>query len=407
MARTSPAPIPLLFVMLMTVGCGRDDVPVSVGEVRFTERQLLGLSAERRELLAAMAGLGLAVARGELDRAGEPVVTARSRELLIRKLAAEVELRAAGIGDDVLEARYLTDPEYELTVRHLVLLSERWRPEAERAETRSRAEAALARVRGGEDLGDLAAELSEEPGAAGTRGLLRPGREGSWVPEFWQAASALEPGEVSEVVESQYGFHVLRLEDRTPVPFADARDRVVMAVAGMVGAEDAWQAFVDTATASVRLAPDAMDAWLEGQPPDSTALAVWEGGRLTVGEFDRHVAAQVRGAALRMRSDGELLRTAVAGAAREMALAARAAELGIAVTESEREGFAREWRDEAGRWAAALGFREGLSSEAVAELALSGLGSTQQGVAIVREEVVTRSPLFRAAYPTRVDGAGG
>src|SRR5690606_13003901 len=62
----------------------------------------------------------------------------------------------------------------------------------------------------------------EEPGAARRGGLLQPGREGSWVAPFWLAAVALEPGEVSDVVETEYGYHVLKLESREPLPFSEA-----------------------------------------------------------------------------------------------------------------------------------------------------------------------------------------
>ena len=76
--------------------------------------------------------------------------------------------------------------------------------------------------------------MSEEPGAGDRGGLLRPAREGMWVDEFWAAAVALQPGEISGVVESTFGFHVLRLEDKQVVPFVEARDRVAARVAELV-----------------------------------------------------------------------------------------------------------------------------------------------------------------------------
>ncbi|HEX9710833.1 MAG TPA: peptidyl-prolyl cis-trans isomerase, partial [Candidatus Thermoplasmatota archaeon] len=78
-------------------------------------------------------------------------------------------------------------------------------------------------------LGPVA--LAEEPGGEARAGLLPPGREGAWVPEFWAAALALEPGELSPVAETQYGYHVLRLEGRTIVPFPEARSVVARRVA--------------------------------------------------------------------------------------------------------------------------------------------------------------------------------
>src|SRR5690606_1075757 len=107
--------------------------------------------------------------------------------------------------------------------------------EALRAEARRKAERALERIRAGEPFPEVAAEVSEEPGAEGRQGLLQPGREGSWVSEFWNAARALDPGEVSPVTETQYGFHVLRLEERREIPFEEARNDVTLEVAEMIG----------------------------------------------------------------------------------------------------------------------------------------------------------------------------
>ncbi len=123
-------------------------------------------------------------------------------------------------------------------MRHVLFFSERWRPQEHRAEARRKAEAALRRLQAGGSFPEIAAELSEEPGAEGRQGLLTPGREGSWVPEFWNAALVLDVGEISPPVETQYGYHVLRLEGREIVPFEEARPAVVSEVADLLGPLD-------------------------------------------------------------------------------------------------------------------------------------------------------------------------
>lgn len=218
-------------VLAVVVACSEAPPALRVGPVSYTEDQLLGLTPARRTTLANLTALGLAVADSSFMELGAPLVARWEEDRLLEILAAELVLEKHGVGDDVLEARYLTDPAWELTVRHILFFSERWRTGAERDAARAKAERALEQLRAGADFAETAAALSEEPGAVGRQGLLTPGRNGSWVSEFWTAALALEPGEMSPVTETQYGFHILRLEDRAVIPFAEARSELARQVA--------------------------------------------------------------------------------------------------------------------------------------------------------------------------------
>ena len=79
------------------------------------------------------------------------------------------------------------------------------------AEARQIAQGVLDQVRAGADFAELARKLSEDQGSAqsgGDLGCFPPGR---MVPEFDDAAFALEPGQISELVKTSYGSHVIRL----------------------------------------------------------------------------------------------------------------------------------------------------------------------------------------------------
>lgn len=337
---------PTLGLALALCACGDAAPPaLTVGPVAYAEEQLLGLTPARRETLAHVTALALAVADSTTAELGAPLVRRWTDDRLLDILAAELTLGGSGVGDDVLEAHYLTNPEYEVVVRHVLFFSERWRSDEHRADARAKAERALEALRGGADFAETAAALSEEPGAEGRQGLLTPGREGSWVPEFWAAALALEPGEISPVTETQYGYHILRLEERRVVPFAEARSAVAREIADQVGDPDA-----------------VLDAWTAELMTDETT-------------------------------------------ARETALA-EARGRSLEVPPAERAQLARAWDDMVYRWSAALGLEYGLTPAQVAEASLVALGLPQQGAVLARTELADHAALLEARYPIETAPGG-
>jgi parvulin-like peptidyl-prolyl isomerase len=98
--------------------------------------------------------------------------------------------------------------------RHILLLTEE-KTEDEKVAIKKKAQDLLDRVLAGEDFAKLASENSEDGGSVNNGGLYKGVAKGSFVSEFENAALSLKDGEIyPQLVESSYGYHIIKLEKK-------------------------------------------------------------------------------------------------------------------------------------------------------------------------------------------------
>ncbi|GBE58288.1 foldase protein PrsA 3 precursor [bacterium BMS3Abin01] len=133
------------------------------------------------------------------------------KSLLFQKIYPEVTKDAPEITDEEARAYYDANPDQfqqpEMRkVSHILVA------------TPEEAQAVKARLDAGEDFATVAKEVSTDPGSKDKGGSLGevPSENSGFVPEFEQAMDQLQAGETSDPVQTQFGFHIIRVESITP-----------------------------------------------------------------------------------------------------------------------------------------------------------------------------------------------
>ncbi len=141
--------------------------------------------------------------------------------ILIRELFAEFQ-KTAAVTDADVQAEYdkfvAANGGKEYRARHILV------------ETKEQAESILASLKKGGKFEDIAKKQSKDPGSGANGGDLDWAAAGNYVKEFSDAMVALNKGQVSAPVQSQFGFHIIRLDDirEAQLPaLADVKPQIV------------------------------------------------------------------------------------------------------------------------------------------------------------------------------------
>jgi peptidyl-prolyl cis-trans isomerase C len=157
----------------------------------------------------------------------------RTRIAINRVLDAEV-LSKVAVQPQEIDEYYAKNParfKEPETVRasHILIVTPPAADDAAKKKARGTADALLGRLKKGADFAKLARENSQDTGTAANGGELPPIARGSMLPEFEAAAFSLKPGDLGGPVQTQYGFHLIKVHDKRPartVPLDEVRDQV-------------------------------------------------------------------------------------------------------------------------------------------------------------------------------------
>ena len=101
-----------------------------------------------------------------------------------------------------------------VAVRHILLLTQ-GKSDVEKKQIYQKMEEILKEARSGKDFAELAKTYSEDPGSKDKGGYYEFG-PGQMVPEFEKAAFSTPIGEISDIIETQYGYHIIKVIERKP-----------------------------------------------------------------------------------------------------------------------------------------------------------------------------------------------
>ena len=187
---------------------GQEISPEQMNEIRTQLGQVL--IGERRGVAAGL----------DQQRKTQLQLMLQQSRLLASMYEEEVLVKAAKPSQAEIDTYVKAHPEEQVHARHILIATKSAEMPTEQGQggldkpaARAKAEEVLKRVKAGENFENLAKEYSDD-GSKQNGGDLGWFGKGRMVPEFENAAFALQPGQTSEIVESQFGFHIIKNEGR-------------------------------------------------------------------------------------------------------------------------------------------------------------------------------------------------
>ena len=207
----------------------------------------MSADAKRDYLVQFMSDMILVSKAAEAKKVGEGSDFKRKLDFAREKLLMEALLQSVGkealtdaamhkVYDDAVKQ---LSGEKEVHARHILVRAAAGDEKASEA-AKAKIVAIIARLKKGEDFATVAKEVTEDPSGKANGGDLGYFTKEQMVPEFSAVAFKLDKGQISDPVKTQFGWHVLKVEDKRdkPVPkFEEVKDQIEQYVTRKAQAE--------------------------------------------------------------------------------------------------------------------------------------------------------------------------
>jgi peptidyl-prolyl cis-trans isomerase C len=187
-------------------------------------KQLKGRFPSEAEYQSAMSRMNLTEAE---------VKSKLARDIAIQQLIEDQIGPKVSVSEEEIKSYYDSNPDMfkvpeQVRASHILIKVDSQADKAQKDEARKKIETVQKKLKKGEDFGTLAKEYSQGP-SSGNKGDLGFFRRGQMVKPFEDAAFALKPGELSGIVETRFGYHLIKVTDKkaaSTLTYAEVKDRL-------------------------------------------------------------------------------------------------------------------------------------------------------------------------------------
>ncbi len=176
-------------------------------------------------------------------------------KLVEAEIAGKIAVTPAAVTDFYQKNQDKFQQGARVKASHILIAVPEKADAAAKLQAKAKAEAILKDLKAGKDFAAAAKESSQDPGSAPNGGDLGFFEPGQMVPPFEQAAFALKPGDMSELVESPFGFHIIKVAEKQAarvVPLEEAKPKIDQYLSAQ-NRQTQTQAFVSTLKAKAKI----------------------------------------------------------------------------------------------------------------------------------------------------------